>query len=159
MPRIDPIEWLQVTIDRTQHHEGMTDWYPGSVSPVHVGMYERHFTDSQVNPPEASWHWWNGKSWLTEPNGTPHWRQVGDYPAWRGMTKRFEACQEVTLIRGGRGRRTGPGCERKVRARLDSIDPIGNVRCTLLEDDPLSTTHPYKTGESGGWNGLSFLGN
>ena len=74
------------------------------------------------------------------------------------MTKQFVAGQEVALIRGGRGRTTGPGCERKVRARLGSIDPMGNVRCTLLEDDPLATTSPYKVGESCNWYGLSFLG-
>jgi aromatic ring-cleaving dioxygenase len=157
MPKIDPAKWLQITIERTRRREGLTDWYPGTVSPVHIGMYERHFTDSQINRPEVSWHWWDGKSWLSGPNGTPHWRQVGDYPAWRGLTRHFEVGQEVILIRGGRGRTTGPGCERKVRARLNSIDPMGNVLCTLLENDSLATTYPHKAGECGNWSGLSFL--
>ena len=73
------------------------------------------------------------------------------------MTHRFDPGQEVTLNRGSILRTTGPGCERKVRARLNSIDPSGNVHCTLIEDDPLAATHPYKSGESGNWRGLSFL--
>ena len=61
MPKINPTKWLQVTIKRTQPREGLTDWYPGTVRPVHIGIYERHFTDSKINPPEVSWHWWDGE--------------------------------------------------------------------------------------------------
>lgn len=63
---------------------------------------------------------------------------------------------EVVLVRGSRGRTTGPGHERKVRARLDSVSAF-DVFATLLEDDPIATTAPFKAGESGVWNGHSFV--
>lgn len=66
--------------------------------------------------------------------------------------------EEIRLRRGGRGRTVGPGCERLVRARLDRLDGH-NVFATLLEDDPLATTDPKRTGESGVWHGLSFIDN
>lgn len=157
MAKINPIAWLAVVNERSGPRSGLTEWFPGTVSPAHVGMYERHFTDSTVNPPADSLQYWDGTYWRISPGGQAHWRQVGDYPAWRGMTEHFEIGQEVTLIRGSRGRPTGPGCERLVRARLDSIDAVGNVCCTLLEDDPLATVSPNKAGESGQWHGMSFL--
>ena len=59
------------------------------------GRYERHFTDSMITSKPHSMHWWNGKFWSSEKGGEPHWRQVGDYPAWRGVTF-------TTFMRGGR---------------------------------------------------------
>lgn len=157
MRRIHPAEWLQTTIARTRHFTGYTDWFPGTTSPVHVGAYERHFADSMIHRPDQAMQWWDGACWRTAQNGPADRHQVGDYPAWRGLLARFLAGQEVILLRGSRGRFTGPGCERQVRARLDSIDVCQLVRCTLLEDDPLATMAPIKTGESGCWHGLSFL--
>lgn len=63
---------------------------------------------------------------------------------------------EVVLVRGSRGRTEGPGHERSVRARLDSLSAF-DVFATLLEDDPNATTAPFKAGESGVWNGHSFV--
>lgn len=64
--------------------------------------------------------------------------------------------REIQLCRGSRGRMSGPGSERLVRARLDRVD--GQVvHATLLEDDPLATTAPHRVGESGYWHGLSFI--
>ena len=64
--------------------------------------------------------------------------------------------REIQLCRDSRGRMSGPGSERLVRARLDRVD--GHlVHATLLEDDPLATTAPHRVGESGCWHGLSFI--
>ena len=64
--------------------------------------------------------------------------------------------REVVLVRGSPGRKEGPGRERRVRARLDKIDPL-NVWATLLEDDPDATVAPFKAGEAGIWHGHSFV--
>lgn len=65
---------------------------------------------------------------------------------------------EVTLIRGSRGRGpdSGPGYERKVKARYVAGDAF-NVVCELLEDDPDATTAPFRRGERGLWHGESFV--
>jgi hypothetical protein len=64
--------------------------------------------------------------------------------------------KEILLVRGSRGRREGPGHERRVRARLDSIDGV-MVHATLLEDDPHASASPTKAGEHGTWHGHSFV--
>lgn len=155
MPRIDPQEWLAVAERLRPRAEGLTNWFPGNIAPAHVGWYERYFTDSTIIPPGDSMQYWDGRFWLTK-QGRQHWRQVGDYPAWRGATSRLRAGQEIVLVRGSRGRSSGPGCERSVRARLMSATPY-NVHAVLLDDDPLAATAPYKAGEVGVWHGLSFL--
>ena len=64
--------------------------------------------------------------------------------------------ETVILTRGSRGRTSGPGCEREIKARY--IGARGNmVYCELLENDPLATVPPYKAGERGYWNGRSFV--
>lgn len=156
MPRISPQEWLAVVERLRPRTEGLTDWFPGDVTPAHQGWYERFFTDSTAIASGHSMQYWDGQSWLIEA-GRPHWRQVGDYPAWRGITRKLSAGQEIILVRGSRGRVDGPGRERRVRARLVSATTT-NVHAVLLEDDPLATTAPYKAGEAGVWHGLSFLG-
>ena len=93
MPRIDPLEWLSVANLRRPRYEGLTEWHPGTVAPAHVGWYERHFTDSTICEPSSSMHYWDGLRWLTE-QGKPHWRQVGDYPAWRGSTRNLRVGQQ-----------------------------------------------------------------
>lgn len=64
--------------------------------------------------------------------------------------------QPITLHRGSRSRTSGPGCNRFVSARLDRVEGI-MVFATLLQDDPMAGTAPYKSGESGMWHGLSFV--
>ena len=155
MPRIDPLEWLSVANLRRPRYEGLTEWHPGTVAPAHVGWYERHFTDSTICEPSVSMHYWDGLRWLTE-QGKPHWRQVGDYPAWRGSTRNLRVGQQIVLIRGSRGRREGPGCERRVRAQLIAATAY-NVHAVLLEDDALATSSPKRNGEAGVWHGLSFI--
>ncbi|GIK74550.1 MAG: hypothetical protein BroJett021_35380 [Chloroflexota bacterium] len=65
---------------------------------------------------------------------------------------------EVTLIRGSRGRgaESGPGFERRLRARYVGARK-NMVRCILLEDDPHATVPPYKAGDAGWWHGRSFV--
>lgn len=83
---IDPKEWVEVARQRAPSPSFMTDWFDGTVKPVHVGYYERHFTDSPIIG-FSSIQYWNGVVWLTKQHyGQIHWRQVGDYPAWRGLT-------------------------------------------------------------------------
>jgi hypothetical protein len=76
--RIDPTYWLGVANKRAPKVRGLTPWFHGSIAPHTPGWYERHFTDSQIIPAHLSRHWWSGSEW--------HWRQVGDYPCWRGLT-------------------------------------------------------------------------
>lgn len=78
-PRIDPRHWLSVAVKR--HEVNYSPWLPGDIAPVRVGWYERCFTDGTVR------HYWDGAKWRPY-KGTfapEHWRQVGDYPAWRGL--------------------------------------------------------------------------
>lgn len=155
MPKIDPQEWLAVARRQRPSTPGLTDWFPGSVAPFHVGWYERFFTDSETIPVEASMQYWDGQRWLIS-EGWAHWRQVGEYPSWRGATVRLSAGQVVTLLRGSRGRETGLGCGRRVRARLQSATPYA-IHAVLLQDDQLAAVAPFKAGEAGVWHGLSFL--
>lgn len=75
---IDPADWIAVAIRR--HDENPTPWFPGDVSPARVGWYDRCFTDGTFR------HWWDGTKWMCSnlSLAVPHWRQVGDYPCWRG---------------------------------------------------------------------------
>ena len=67
----------------------VSPWFPGDTAPMYKGMYERHFSDG------VDKQYWNGKSWYAVTIRTkegaeyiatvPHWRQVGDYPMWRGV--------------------------------------------------------------------------
>ncbi len=61
--------------------------------------------------------------------------------------------------RGSDGREPGDkGCTRYVEAKL--IGGRGNeVYCTILEDDPLATVGPFKSGENGHWSKGCFVEN
>lgn len=83
---ICPIAWLEVANERAPKFGGVTDWIDGTQAPVRVGHYERHFTDSPTIG-FASMQYWDGSQWLIRGMLKPHWRQVGDYPAWRGITE------------------------------------------------------------------------
>lgn len=65
---------------------------------------------------------------------------------------------EVVLIRGSRGRgpESGPGFERRLRAKYVGARK-NMVRCVLLEDDPNATGKPFKAGEAGWWHGRLFV--
>ena len=156
MAKIDPLDWVATASRRRPQSTGLTDWFPGTVAPARAGLYERHFTDSCDIPIECSLHFWDGSCWLSR-DGRPHWRQVGDYPAWRGLTRELHVGQETSLLRGSRGRQEGQGHERRVRAQLVSADPC-YVHAVLLEDDPVATIAPFRAGEAGVWHGLSFIG-
>jgi hypothetical protein len=81
---IDPNEWLTAANQRAPKVRGKTPWFPGATQPDKCGWYERHFTDSTLCGP--FFHYWDGEFWSAQQGGKPHWRQVGDYPAWRGLT-------------------------------------------------------------------------
>jgi hypothetical protein len=82
---IDPFKWLETASRRRPKLPHTTEWFSGLTKPTRPGWYERHFADSPVIG-DASMHWWDGKKWYAHPrNVLPHWRQVGDYPAWRGL--------------------------------------------------------------------------
>ena len=65
--------------------EPRTDWYPRGTHPTRVGYYERRFSDG------IFLQYWDGKLWRIEEGGTPHWRQVNDYPMWRGLLRRVDS--------------------------------------------------------------------
>lgn len=82
--KIDPQSWLTIANERAPRSQSVTDWFAGDTKPEIPGYYERHFTDG------TTLQWWDGSQWLAhDPDelrgSTPHWRQVGDYPCWRGM--------------------------------------------------------------------------
>lgn len=83
---IDPILWRDFASERCPKLPFTTEWFDGTTHPVRVGFYERHFTDSMTIG-TASFQYWDGKCWRSRPENPPHWRQVGDYPAWRGITE------------------------------------------------------------------------
>lgn len=64
--------------------------------------------------------------------------------------------KEVLIIRGSRGKSSGPGRERAVRCMLDAVDGQ-MVHATLLEDDQDATCAPWHCGDSGTWHGHSFV--
>lgn len=82
---ICPIEWRDKAATRAPSLAHLTDWIDGTQAPVRVGYYERHFTDSLIICDSVQY--WDGEAWMWRPGAPPHWRQVGDYPAWRGITE------------------------------------------------------------------------
>lgn len=85
---INPLNWLKVANACRPKLPHTTDWIDGTQAPVHIGWYERHFTDSMFTG-AVSMHWWDGQCWKADPDAPPHWRQVGDYPCWRGLDQPF----------------------------------------------------------------------
>jgi hypothetical protein len=82
MPVIDPVFWLTIANERQPQSKSVTPWFSGAIAPVHSGYYERHYTDGNYM------HYWCGTQWHSQAGCMPHWRQVGDYPAWRGLSRR-----------------------------------------------------------------------
>jgi hypothetical protein len=82
---IEPGQWVRHADEcdkcsRYRRGRGVTLWLDGRLKPAHVGWYERLFTDGVFQ------HYWSGSKWFSNPRNAPHWRQVGDYPCWRGLT-------------------------------------------------------------------------
>lgn len=90
---ICPICWLKIANDRSPKLPFVTDWINGMQAPVRVGYYERYFSDSR-DIGDWSMQYWDGNVWRARPDSRPHWRQVGDYPAWRGLTEDQHNLQE-----------------------------------------------------------------
>ena len=78
---IDLSAWVVIANQRVPKTNLVTDWFCGEVAPVHIGFYQRYFVDG------VFMQFWDGATWRGRKNGVPHWRQVGDYPAWRGLTQ------------------------------------------------------------------------
>lgn len=81
---LEPVTWREIAARSRPKLARTTEWFDGATAPVHPGWYERYFTDS-ANIGDATMQWWDGEFWRSRPNGAAHWRQVGDYPAWRGL--------------------------------------------------------------------------
>jgi len=85
-----PERWLShikscVRCSKVETTRWVTPWISGRLPPERKGWYERIFTDGVVR------HYWSGSRWLSKPSGPQHWRQVGAYPAWRGLTSKGAA--------------------------------------------------------------------
>lgn len=82
---IDPADWLVEWSRSTSRAaeavttEAVTPWFSGATNPLLTGWYERMFTDGLLR------QWWDGLHWYSITGSKPHWRQVGDYPCWRGL--------------------------------------------------------------------------
>jgi hypothetical protein len=80
----NPATWL-THIEACRWHKeatapfAVTPWFSGALAPVRKGNYDRLFTDGIYRQR------WDGKYWYSPTADKPHWRQVGDYPAWRGL--------------------------------------------------------------------------
>jgi hypothetical protein len=87
--------------------------------------------------------------------GSTGWELVTPYQRPDGI----RVGDEVVLIRGSRGRgpESGPGFERRLRARYLGGDGPHMVTCALLEDDPNATCAPFHAGEIGTWHGELFI--
>lgn len=59
---------------------GCTPWMSGHTHPSRAGWYERLFIDGVFR------QHWDGVAWRSRIGGIPHWRPVGHYPCWRGLT-------------------------------------------------------------------------
>lgn len=87
MSIIDPIKWLRVANMEAPQTEGLTPWFDGTTKPPRSGYYERHFTDSMFYRYPRIRQYWDGRWWRAQKRSKPHWRQVGDYPCWRGLAQ------------------------------------------------------------------------
>ena len=95
--KIEPQSWLIIANERAPKSQSVTEWFSGDTTPETNGYYERHFTDGTMLQR------WDGNVWRVhnpaEKRGcAAHWRQVGDYPCWRGL-----------LPSNGRGKPTAEG--------------------------------------------------
>lgn len=89
--KLTPGYWVKRAAEISSKDNSKTDWHEGTISPVHVGYYERIYTDGIYK------HYWDGKNWRFEKyDSNIHWRQVGDYPAWRGITREHK--EELDII-------------------------------------------------------------
>lgn len=77
--RIDPEFWVTEARRRQPGTPEVTDWFSGNIAPARHGWYDRLFTDGVYR------QHWDGAIWRAREGGDPHWRQVHDYPAWRGL--------------------------------------------------------------------------
>ena len=59
----------------------LTPWYPPRTHPSRIGYYDRKYSDGVYR------HYWNGEYWAQSEHSAPHWRQVNDYPVWRGLAE------------------------------------------------------------------------
>lgn len=77
----DAVSFLEVTRRTRPPQRGTTSWISGLEAPVRIGWYDRNYADAMCRT------YWNGSQWMTSDaiDAFPHWRQVGDYPAWRGQ--------------------------------------------------------------------------
>lgn len=77
---------IRAAIRDQRYHElrkaPRTPWYPRGTHPARPGYYERRFCDGTYL------QYWDGKVWRADEDSSPHWRQVNDYPEWRGLLRR-----------------------------------------------------------------------
>ena len=70
-----------------------TDWFPPSVKPVHVGIYERRDTPRTGHFGGTHYSFWNGKNWGSSGNsieGAQEWGVIDSmeqFTIWRGVKK------------------------------------------------------------------------
>lgn len=100
---ISPLEWLLTANKRRPRLPNTTRWFSGLIAPTRPGWYERHFVDSMVIN-DATMQWWDGAVWRAKPDSPPHWRQVGDYPCWRGLAENPDRAAKMAShnTQGGR---------------------------------------------------------
>ena len=83
-----------------------TKWFPGTVKPVHVGLYQRRLVFGGM------WSWWNGKVWcgwggteeIAARNGKEGYMSSVQDARWRGL-RRAEKCSAPTDSRSERKER------------------------------------------------------
>jgi len=73
------VMWLDHVEGPANSASGCTPWFSGMTAPTREGWFDRMFVDGCYR------QWWDGAQWSHAKGGPRHWRQVGDYPCWRGL--------------------------------------------------------------------------
>jgi|ERR1035437_1550958 hypothetical protein len=89
---LDKVNTRLMWINVAATGEEVTPWFSGETKPSRNGWYERFFTDGIYR------HYWDGYTWSRFIAGDAHWRQVGDYPCWRGLVKESKPTLLHTLM-------------------------------------------------------------
>ena len=71
----------------------LTPWFPNSIKPVRVGVYEIRNPWPVKNPGKTTFRYWNGQAWglacslpsLCRPGN--YWKHGENMTGWRGIEK------------------------------------------------------------------------
>ena len=65
--------------DRTEEESGLTGWFPVTINPVRIGVYEI-LTKESINWPHPNKGLWDGKKWNFLDHTVEEWRGLAKDP-------------------------------------------------------------------------------